>query len=167
MNEMRCKEGSLRGATVGLCRLAKPPRLWGGWGVVLTGTWSVRFCHCIGNGCGVRWCAGVGGAIGFCRVTVWAGCLCFWVLGPGLKAPTAERAARGRAVGFLGLWVSVSEGGWAVCLEGMDNPWLLLPSHPLVTIAAGMLRKSSRMQLILRMWSGQRAGSRGSPELED
>lgn len=38
-----------------------------------------------------------------CWVTVWAGCLCFWVLRPGLKVPTAERAASGRAVGFLGV----------------------------------------------------------------
>lgn len=46
-----------------------------------------------------------------CWVTVWAGCLCFWVLGPGFVVPAAERAARGRAVGFLGLWVFVMDGG--------------------------------------------------------
>ena len=36
-----------------------------------------------------------------CWVTVWAGCLCFWVLGPGLVVSTAEIAAGGRAVGYL------------------------------------------------------------------
>lgn len=41
-----------------------------------------------------------------CWVTVWAGYLCFWVLGLGLVVP----AASGRAVGFLGLWVFMIEG---------------------------------------------------------
>lgn len=35
-----------------------------GGGVVLIGIWSVRFCHCIGNGCWVWWHVGVGGVIG-------------------------------------------------------------------------------------------------------
>lgn len=65
-----------------------------------------------------------------CWVTAWAGCLCFWVLGPGLVVPTAERAASGRAVGFGGLWVFVIEAGSVVCLKGMDNFWLFLPRPP-------------------------------------
>lgn len=67
-----------------------------------------------------------------CWVIVWAGCLCFWVLGPGLEVPTAERAASGRAVGFLGLWVFVSMEG-ALCAwraqitpgcSSLVTPWL-------------------------------------------
>lgn len=37
-----------------------------------------------------------------------------------------------------------------MCLEGTNNFWLFLPSHPLVTIAAGMLRRSISTQLTLR-----------------
>lgn len=37
-----------------------------------------------------------------------------------------------------------------MCLEGTNNSWLFLPSHPLVTIAAGMLRRSISTQLTLR-----------------
>lgn len=36
-------------------------------------------------------------------------------------------------------------------LKGMDDFWLFLPSHSLVTMAAGMLRKSFSAQLPLRM----------------
>lgn len=43
-------------------------------------------------------------------VGVWVECLCFWVLGLGPVVPAAEETARGRAVGFLGSWVFVSEG---------------------------------------------------------
>lgn len=56
-----------------------------------------------------------------------------------------------------------------MCLEGTDSFWVFLPSpycSP-VTIAVGMLGKSINTHLTLRMRSGQRAGSRMSPEWKD
>lgn len=89
-------------------------------------------------------------------MTVWAGCLCFWVLGPGLEVPTAERAVSGRAVGLLGL-EGLCEGGGGLCAWGAQiTSGCFSLVTPWVTIAAGMLRKSVSTQLTLR--SGQDRG---------
>ena len=102
-----------------------------------------------------------------CWVTVWAGCLCFWVLGPGLVVSTAEIAASGRAVGFCGVVGLHNQGGPVVYLKGMDNFWLFLPSYSLVTMAAGMLRKSVSAQLPLQMRTrGRKLGVLQAEEFE-
>lgn len=108
-----------------------------------------------------------GMAAGYDGVWVWAGCLCFWVLGPGLVVSTAEIAASGRAVGFCGVVGLHNQGGPVVYLKGMDNFWLFLPSCSLVTMAAGMLRKSVSTQLPLQMRTrGRKLGAVQAEEFE-
>lgn len=104
--------------TPGVCRLALSPRLWRrrrvhGHLVPATLPLAQEWLRVWWLWCG--WCDWL---CFLSWVTVWAGCLCFWVLGLGLVVPAAESAAS-VSVGSLGLWVFVIGG--IVWLKGKGN----------------------------------------------